>query len=147
MKVYILTIDYGHGDDGESPQSVHCSLEAAKDAAREMAGSDFEPEWAVKTGLLGVPLYPFARIPDGSEFQVREFEMALPWEIPAVTRQPGISDYEYAAGQFSAARESLLKARAEGERICREACRAYDEAEASLRRYESKPGIPKPEYR
>lgn len=55
--------------------------------------------------------------------------------------------YEAAGYRFARASENYPKAKAESERILREAEEEYEAAEANLRQYETSPGIPKPEYR
>jgi hypothetical protein len=54
--------------------------------------------------------------------------------------------YEAACERFSRASRNYPKAKAESERILREADAEYDAAEANLRQYESQPGIPLPQY-
>jgi len=55
--------------------------------------------------------------------------------------------YEAASERFQQASRNYPKAKAEAERILREADDEYDAAEANLRQYESQPGIPLPQYR
>jgi hypothetical protein len=58
-----------------------------------------------------------------------------------------MNPYEAACERFERASRNYPKAKAEAERILREANDEYDAAEANLRQYESAPGIPLPEYR
>lgn len=55
--------------------------------------------------------------------------------------------YEQACERFNRASANYPKAEAEAARILREANDEYDAAQANLRRYESAPGIPLPQYR
>jgi hypothetical protein len=55
--------------------------------------------------------------------------------------------YEQACERYSAACANYPKAKAEADRILREAEDEYDAASANLRQYEISPGIPKPECR
>lgn len=58
-----------------------------------------------------------------------------------------MNPHEEACERFNRASENYPRAKAESERILREANEEYDAAEDNLRRYESAPGIPLPEYR
>lgn len=55
--------------------------------------------------------------------------------------------YEEACERFDRASDNWPKAKAEAERIVREADEEYEAAWANLRRYESSPGLPLPQYR
>ncbi|HEV2452391.1 MAG TPA: hypothetical protein VGS62_10760 [Streptosporangiaceae bacterium] len=55
--------------------------------------------------------------------------------------------YEEACERFNRASANYPKAKAESERILREANDEYDAAQDNLRQYESRPGIPLPQYR
>jgi hypothetical protein len=55
--------------------------------------------------------------------------------------------YEEAAERFGRAAHNYPKAKAEAEKILREADDEWNAAVADLRQYESQPGIPLPEYR
>lgn len=59
----------------------------------------------------------------------------------------GKNPYEAACDRFNEASENYPKAKAEAERILREAEEEYEAAQANLRQYEVSPGIPRPEYR
>ena len=54
--------------------------------------------------------------------------------------------YEAACERFGRASRNYQQAKAAAERILCEASDEYDAAEASLRQYESQPGIPLPQY-
>lgn len=58
-----------------------------------------------------------------------------------------VNAYEAACERFSRASQNYPKAKAESERIIREADEEFDAAQANLRQYETSPGIPLPEYR
>jgi hypothetical protein len=58
-----------------------------------------------------------------------------------------MNPYEAACERLERASANLPKAKAEAERILREADDEYYAATANLRLYESQPGVPLPEYR
>jgi hypothetical protein len=58
-----------------------------------------------------------------------------------------MNPYEAACERFERANQNYPKAKAESERILREAEEEWDAAQANLRLYESQPGIPLPQYR
>jgi hypothetical protein len=55
--------------------------------------------------------------------------------------------YDLAGQQFNTATEHLRKTEQVASKLLVEARTEYDEAEAHLRSFEEKPGVPKPEYR
>jgi hypothetical protein len=57
------------------------------------------------------------------------------------------SEYEQAVKRFSAAVRDHAIARTEAEAMVAAADEEWEAAEANLRRYESQPGIPLPEFR
>jgi hypothetical protein len=65
----------------------------------------------------------------------------------AITGMPAVNAYETAISRMEAARSGYREARREAERILREAGAEFEAAEDNLIRYESKRGIPLPEYR
>lgn len=140
MKVYLLSEDNGEGI--MQPVSPHWSPGAAKQAAQD-ARPGTELDWTMNTDL---DIYE-TRTPGGYRLEIEEYEMAVPWEIPAVMRQPGMNDYEYACEQFNMVAENYQKMIDEASRLREAAEKAYNDAEANLRKYESQPGIAKPEYR
>jgi acyl-CoA hydrolase len=71
-------------------------------------------------------------------------ELKIRW---AAALAAAANPYEQACERFNIASANYPKAKAEAERILREASDEYDAAAANLRRYESQPGIPLPEYR
>lgn len=58
-----------------------------------------------------------------------------------------MNPYEAACERFERANQNCAKATAEAERILTEAENEWDAAQANLRQYESRPGIPLPQYR
>ncbi len=55
--------------------------------------------------------------------------------------------YDLACSRMDTARRRCQRARRLAERIVREADQEYDLADANLARYETRPGVPRPEYR
>jgi hypothetical protein len=58
-----------------------------------------------------------------------------------------MNEYEQARDRFNRASKNYPKAKAEAARILAEAEAEWEAAEANLRRHESQPGIPLPQYR
>ena len=58
-----------------------------------------------------------------------------------------MNPYEAACDRFNRASKNYPKAKAEAARILAEAEAEWEAAQVNLRRYESQPGIPLPQYR
>lgn len=71
--------------------------------------------------------------------------LAMVGDVGAAGDVAPVSPYEAACARFDAASANYPKAKAEAKRILRAAESEYDAATANLRRYESAPGIARPE--